>query len=119
MLFKTLLTLATGALLAGGLFHTGLKSSLPARDTKVASPATITLTFTEGVNAAVSAISILKSDSSEVAKLVVKPTKHAATIEGTVAAPLAPGGYIIRWRTASDDGHAVRGTFAFTVTQAK
>jgi methionine-rich copper-binding protein CopC len=119
MLFKLLLTVTTAGALATGLFHTELKSSLPAKGAKVPSPAKVTLTFTEEVNVAVSAISILKADSSEVAKLVVKATKDDETIEAVVPKLLPPGGYIIRWRTASDDGHAVRGAFAFTVLPPK
>jgi methionine-rich copper-binding protein CopC len=117
MLFKTLLTLATAGTIATGVFHTELKSSTPAKNSTGPSPAKVTLTFTENVNAAVSAISILKSDSTEVAKLVVAATPDSATIEGAVATPLAAGKYLIRYRTASADGHAVRGTFGFTVTK--
>lgn len=119
MLSKSLLTLATVVAVATGAFHTALKSSLPAKDSKGASPASVSLTFTEGVNAAVSAISILRPDSSEIMKLTVKPTKDAATIEARVATPLPAGSYIVRWRTASNDGHAVRGVFPFTVIAAK
>lgn len=119
MLFKSLMTLLTAGAVATGAFHTELKTSTPAKDSRGGSPTSVTLTFTEGVNVAVSAIAILKADSTEVAKLVVKPTKDAATIVGAVTTPLAPGGYIVRYRTASNDGHAVRGAFAFTVTTAK
>lgn len=117
MLFKTLLTLATAGAIATGVFHTELKSSTPAKNSTGPSPAKVTLTFTENVNAAVSAIAILKSDSTEVAKLVVGTTPDSATIEGVVTTPLPAGKYLIRYRTASADGHAVRGTFGFTVTK--
>lgn len=119
MLFKSLLTLLTAGAVSTGAFHTALKSSTPEKNSRGGSPGLVTLTFTEGVNAAVSAIAILTPDSSEVAKLVVKPTANAATIIGTVTKPLLPGSYIVRYRTASNDGHAVRGAFAFTVTAAK
>lgn len=120
MVFKSLLTVAAVASLATApRFHTALKWSDPAKDSSVVSPAKVTLTFTEGVNAGVSAISILKTDSTEVEKLAVKAGKDAATIEGAVAKPLAPGKYVIRWRTASADGHAVRGAYGFTVVAKK
>ncbi|MEO5797827.1 MAG: copper resistance protein CopC [Gemmatimonadales bacterium] len=119
MLFKSFLAVITAGALSSGFFHTALKSSTPAKDSKGASPLSVSLTFTEGVNAAVSAISILKSDSTEVAKLVVKPTKDDETIVAAVVKPLPVGAYIVRWRTSSDDGHAVRGAFAFSVTAAK
>ena len=115
MLFKSLLTLIAAGTVAGGAFHAELKSSMPAKNSTGPSPAKVTLTFTEDVNVTVSAISILRSDSMEVAKLVVKATSDAATIEGAVTKSLNPGKYLIRYRTASADGHAVRGTFGFTV----
>ena len=39
----------------------------------------------------------------------------AATIRVPVRAPLAPGAYTVHWSTMSDDGHAVRGSYAFAV----
>ena len=111
---KALLAIALASTL---LFHTALKSSIPARGTSVASPAKVSLTFTEGVVLAQSGISILKSDSSLVEKLDVKGTKDPATFEAAVTKPLSPGRYIVKWKTGSDDGHVVRGAYAFTVTR--
>ncbi|MEP6590894.1 MAG: copper resistance CopC family protein [Gemmatimonadota bacterium] len=115
---KLLLTLTTAGVLATGWFHVELKSCLPGKNSRATSPAKVTLTFSEEVNAAVSAIAILRADSTELTKLVVKPSTNAATIEAAVPTKLPAGNYIVRWRTASDDGHAVRGTYAFTVLQA-
>ena len=103
------------SLAALALFHTALKSSIPARGAVVTAPAMVSLTFTEKVNAALSSISILKADSSEVEKLAVKATTDPARIEGAVKTRLAAGRYIVRWKTVSADGHAVRNVFAFTV----
>jgi methionine-rich copper-binding protein CopC len=111
--------LFTIALAVGTLFHTALKSSLPAKDASVAAVPTVTLTFTEGVVLAQSAISILKPDSTLVEKLAVKGGSDPAVIIGAVTKPLAPGKYLVRWKTGSDDGHAVRGTYGFTVTPHK
>ncbi|MGH7524828.1 MAG: copper resistance CopC family protein [Gemmatimonadales bacterium] len=97
------------------LFHTVLKASSPARNATVAAPTSVSLTFTEKVNPALSSISILKRDSTEVEKLVVKATSEPARIEGAVKTRLAPAAYLIRWKTVSADGHVVRGTFGFTV----
>lgn len=116
-MMKLLLALGAAATVGGAAFHAMLKSSVPARNsTVVTSPAKVTLTFSEGITVAVSTISILKADSSVVEKLAVKGTSDPAVVEGAVAKPLAPGKYIVRWRTASsDDGHVTRGVFAFTV----
>lgn len=64
--------LMTVALSLTALFHTALKSSIPARGASVASPASVSLTFTEAVNVNVTTISILRTDSSVVEALVVK-----------------------------------------------
>ena len=109
-------SLFTLALAAATLFHTALKSSLPSKDATVNAVPSVTLTFTEGVVLAQSAISILRPDSTLVEKLVVKGGTDPAILVGTVTKPLAPGKYLVRWKTGSDDGHAVRGTYGFTVT---
>lgn len=108
-------SLYTIALVAASFYHTALKSSSPAKDAIVPAPATVSLTFTEKVNAALSSIIILKTDSSQVEKLVVKATSDPARIEGAVTTKLAPARYLIRWKTVSADGHVVRNVFGFTV----
>jgi methionine-rich copper-binding protein CopC len=102
-------------LAVGTFYHTALKSSNPARNAVVPAPTMVSLTFTEKVNAALSSISILKADSSEVEKLAVKATTDPARIEGPVKTRLAPAKYIIRWKTVAADGHVVRSAFGFTV----
>lgn len=41
------------------------------------------------------------------------------TVTAPVTRAIAPGKYMIRWKTAADDGHVARGTIAFTVTAGK
>ncbi len=101
-------------------FHTELKTSSPSKGAVLEkAPAVVTLTFTERVTVGLSSISILKSDSSEVAKLVVTATKDPATIEAKIPQVLAAGKYIVRWRTAAADGHVARSAYAFTVNPPK
>lgn len=107
------------ALAATSFFHATLKSSNPARNAVVAAPTEVSLTFTEKVNAALSSINILKADSSQVEKLVVKTTSDPARIEGDVTTKLAPAKYLIQWKTVSADGHVVRSVFGFTVKPSK
>jgi methionine-rich copper-binding protein CopC len=116
MLKLSILAGAT-ALLAAGAFHLELKSSVPVKDTLLASsPKTVTLTFSEEVNAKLAAISILRPDSTEVEKLVVSSvTKDPASIQGVLKTTLTPGRYLVRWRASSDDGHVVRQVFGFSV----
>lgn len=101
-------------------FHTALKSSIPAKGAAVASPTTVSLTFTEAVNVNLSTLVVTKPDSTTVVEsLVVAKGPASATFTAPVTKPLAPGKYLIKWKTASDDGHVVRGVIPFTVTTGK
>lgn len=101
---------------AGALFHTELKSSFPEKDAILTSaPMKVTLTFTGKVDAKLSSIAILKPDSTEMAKLQVRATDDAKTIEAAIPRQLPPGRYVVRWRTASADGHPVRNAYAFSI----
>jgi methionine-rich copper-binding protein CopC len=115
-MLKLSLVVGAAALLTAGAFHLELKSSIPGKDTTVsAAPAKVSLTFSEAVDARLAAISILRTDSTEIEKLAVTSAKDPATIEGAVKTALRPGRYLVRWRAASDDGHVVRQVFAFSV----
>ncbi len=104
------------ALALTSLFHTALKSSIPAKGSSVASPAVVSLTFTEAINVKLTTIMITKPDSSVVESLVVPTGPAAATVGGKVTKTLVAGKYLVKWKTASDDGHVVRGVIPFTVT---
>lgn len=109
--------------LAGASYHAGFKSAIPAPNSTVASPAKISITFSEAVMAPpISNFALLNAaDSSEVMKLTISAkVGDKATIEAAVPKPLAPGRYIVRWKNgAADDGHSLRGSFAFSVTAPK
>jgi copper resistance protein C len=117
MLSKWVLVITTAlALPAVPLLHLELKSSVPERDAILSAPPTVaTLTFTAKPNLRLSTIVILRSDSTEMMKLKVVPTKDPNSVRGDFSRPLPPGRYIVKWRTASADGHAVRGAYGFTV----
>ena len=104
---------------AGAMFHTALKSSIPAKDASVAAPGAVSLTFTEKIVMAQTTISILKPDSSVVERLVVKTGANAETVTAPITPALAPGRYLVKWKTGSADGHVVRGVYSFTVTPGK
>lgn len=110
-------SLFTLAFALTALFHTALKSSIPAKGTTVPSPTRVSLTFTEPVNVNLSTIVIMKPDSIAVVEsLIVAKGPAAATFMAPVIKALLPGKYLIKWKTASDDGHAVRGIIPFTVS---
>lgn len=97
-------------------WHNHLTKSSPAEDEQLAeSPKVIRLWFSEKVEPKFSSISLMRADSSRIEIGKVAATDDPKSITATVPSALAPGGYLIRWRTAGDDGHAVRGTYKFSV----
>lgn len=116
----TLACLAVPALAvpASALFHTRLEKSTPAKDAALAAaPTEIRLWFNERVEAKLSTISVVGSDSSKVALGAVKATDDPMSIAAPVTGAMTPGTWIVRWRTAGKDGHAVRGSFSFSIAR--
>jgi len=95
--------------------HNRLDKSLPAAGQTVGSPKEIRLWFTEKVQPALSRITLTTADSGNVAIGNPRATDDPKSIAVDVAGPLSPGKYTVSWRTAGDDGHAVRGRFSFSV----
>ncbi|MGE0439120.1 MAG: copper resistance protein CopC [Gemmatimonadales bacterium] len=97
------------------LFHNRLVKSDPAADSTVAPPKAIRLWFAEKVDAKLSSITVLTADSAKVEAGKARGTGDPKSIAVDLAAPLGTGAYQVIWRTAGDDGHAVRGRYAFKV----
>lgn len=55
------------------------------------------------------------ADSTKIEIGKPHPTDEPLSIAADLTKPLGAGRYLVVWRTAGDDGHAVRGKFAFTV----
>ena len=101
---------------AGTVFHNHLEKSTPAADSTVAgSPKEIRLWFSEKVEPRFSSISVQTADSVKVEIGKARATDSPKSIVADVPTTLAAGKYLVSWRTAGDDGHAVRGKFSFTV----
>jgi methionine-rich copper-binding protein CopC len=97
------------------LMHTHLVKAEPGIDATIKdAPKTVRLWFNEKPEVALSGASIMKADHSPVAVVKLAGTDDTLTVAGTVPVALEPGKYMIMWRTASDDGHAVRGMYFFT-----
>ncbi|MGW5746980.1 copper resistance CopC family protein [Amycolatopsis sp. NPDC003861] len=112
--------LAVAALLALAVpasAHTGLASSSPAEGASLtAAPTEIKLTFDEPVGAEAGAVSVTGDDGR--VWTVGKPTVK----DKDVTVPVQPSGpagrYTITYKVSSDDGDAVTGKVAFTLTAA-
>ena len=80
-----------------------------------APPASITLTFSEGLDAAKAGFKVLDASGAVVAKGTA--TRNGATRLTADGLALAPGAYTIRWTSVAEDGHVLRGTLAFAVNE--
>jgi hypothetical protein len=94
--------------------HAALKLSAPKAGATVAAPQNLSLTFTEKVRLTAVRLTLAGKDISV-------ETDRAAPASETFSLPLSalsPGNYQVRWTALGADGHAVNGTFAFTVASA-
>lgn len=107
---------AAGTLLLSGMYHNHLVKSIPAAGDKlVASPADIRLWFSERPEIPFTSVTILRSDSTKIVTIKATATADSTAVVAPLPAPLLPGSYLITWRTASRDGHAIRGSYGFSI----
>ena len=101
------------------LVHNHLvKSSPSSGDTVAASPAEIKLWFSERPEVAFTSATLIRGtpDSARIGPLKAATTDDSLAVRLAVPSVLTPGTYVVAWRTASRDGHAIRGRFNFIVT---
>jgi methionine-rich copper-binding protein CopC len=103
-------------------FHTHLKRSTPTDGATLgAAPKALELWFTEKPELA--ATSITLSTARGAAVSLATPTlsdgSDTAAVVASVRGTLAPGSYLIRWRTMARDGHPARGTLTFTLSPSR
>ncbi|MGN6303037.1 MAG: copper resistance CopC family protein [Angustibacter sp.] len=96
--------------------HDQVVSTSPADGAVAAAPTKVSVTFSEPVLKVAGANRIVVTGPAG-------PLNGDLTVSGTVitltfAGPLPGGSYRAQWRAASDDGHPVSGTFAFSVRAA-
>jgi hypothetical protein len=120
MLFKNLLP--TTALLASlfaatsVLAHAHLKSQTPAADSTVTAPADLRLTFSEGVEASFTKVTLTR-DGAPIALKPLTTQGDKKTLIVTPAAPLTAGEYKVEWHAVSVDTHKSEGAYQFKVGQ--
>jgi methionine-rich copper-binding protein CopC len=109
-----------GALMAVGtaaMFHNHLvKSSPAAGETLKASPAEVRLWFNERPEVAFTSVTLLTADSTKIVTIKAVQTNDSLAVAAPLPSPLKPGSYLVTWRTAGSDGHAIRGTYGFSIT---
>jgi len=105
---------------AGGFaaFHTHLKRSAPNNGATLGTPPTmLELWFTERPELAATSVTLSTAVGAAVAlsPLELSDGSDTAAVVAGVRGTLAPGSYLIRWRTMARDGHPARGTLTFTL----
>ncbi|HEX6534907.1 MAG TPA: copper resistance protein CopC [Gemmatimonadaceae bacterium] len=101
------------------LAHLHLRHAEPAADATLTTvPREIRLAFTEPVQLAISAVTLTGPDGAPVAlgTLAVDPAS-SRTLVATIGGALRAGRYTVTWRTASPDGHPVRGHYSFVIAE--
>jgi len=88
---------------------------VPAADSTVASPATISVTFTEPLEAKFSSLNVTDEQGKQFNTAAsVAASNDPKTL--TLALPtLQPGGYLVHWVSVAADGHRMEGEYKFTV----
>ncbi len=111
------------ALLAFGLaaapaasMHFALDRSVPEAGATVSSPSAVTLWFTQVPQDNSVSIRLVDARGGLVASSdPVQSSDDGTRFDIRPSASLAPGAYTVAWRGIGQDGHTVRGDFAFTV----
>ncbi len=99
------------------LAHPFLRRSVPAAfDTLAGGPAQLRLVFSEPIELRFAKVELVGPDGTLgfLPGLAAVPDS-LGTLTVPVGRVLPPGGYLVRWQAAGDDGHVVRGEYGFTV----
>jgi methionine-rich copper-binding protein CopC len=119
LVLLTILAAAAASLSAPSVLsssmHLRLTKSEPGKDSVVASPTVLKLWYSQKPQLRLSAVT-MRGPSGEV-KLgpVAQNEREPVLLTVPVEGRLTPGAYVISWRTASSDGHPIRGEIPFTV----
>ena len=106
------------ALLAPGSApaHAFLVKSSPARRANLGQPPVrVELWFNERIEPAYSTVSVWDTGNARVDRADVAVAAADPKLLTVSLPPLAPGGYTVRFRVLSVDGHVVESSFPFTV----
>ncbi|SME90738.1 hypothetical protein SAMN06265365_101340 [Tistlia consotensis] len=97
--------------------HAHLLSSVPAdRSVVAASPSELTLTFSEGLEIALSGVTLTTAGKQVLPTGKPQLAKDSDKVMVVpVESPLAAGRYRVEWHALSRDGHSSHGAYAFTV----
>ncbi len=102
---------------AGALAHAHLQQQIPAAGAQLAaSPQTLTLSFSEGIEPAFSGVSVTGPQQHAVATgKLTRSAYNPAQVTLPVAETWPPGEYTAAWHVVSVDGHKTKGQYTFSV----
>lgn len=116
LLVALTLAAAGSTLAASAPFHFALTKSLPADKATVHQVPEVKLWFTEAPTQGTVAIRLIDAKGEAVSTTdPVQDPEDASAFSVRVPERLPAGSYTVSWRGMGDDGHVVRGDFAFTV----
>jgi methionine-rich copper-binding protein CopC len=104
------------ALLSGAaLAHSPVKATSPANDAVLeAAPEAVTMTFAAPARVMKVSVTHTTKDGSEERKVQV-PTRDMLTEIELEPEFSGPGNYKVNWRALGEDGHVLKGSFAFEI----
>ena len=111
-----LVFLASTMMTPSVLAHAHLKQPIPASESVVSAPQSLTLNFSEGIEPGFSGV-VVTDAHKQVVKTgaVTRDEKNKAQLIVPLAQTLATGTYQVDWHVVSVDGHKTKGSYHFSV----
>jgi methionine-rich copper-binding protein CopC len=78
-------------------------------------PAEVRLWFNERPEIPFTSVTLLTADSTKIMTIKAVKTDDSMAVAAPLGTALKPGSYLVTWRTAGSDGHAIRGTYGFSI----
>ena len=119
LLVLGLISLATPLAASPRAFHLALQKSEPADKAALAqAPADLKLWFTENVEVPLTKVTLTRGKDTLSLATLTQAREPKAPIVAKITGSVSPGTYKVDWRAVGKDGHAVKGTFGFTLQAA-
>ena len=114
---RSIFALGTIAVLsAASVMHLRLVKSAPGSgEIMTTMPTEIRLWFSQKPDVGLTTIKLFREDSTVVELGKVVRTEDSLSVRVPLEKALVPGTYLVSWRSVSKDGHAVRGSYHFTM----
>jgi copper resistance protein C len=95
--------------------HARPKIMVPAADSTVDAPATISVTFSEAVEPKYSSLTITDEQGKKISTASSVPLPNDPKTLTLALPSIQAGGYLVHWVTVAADGHRMEGEYKFTV----